>query len=37
VIEGITKGVDTSGALLLVSGEKIISVHAGDVSLRVTK
>jgi len=37
VIEGITKGVDASGALLLVSGEKIISVHAGDVSLRVTK
>ncbi|MBT8530480.1 biotin--[acetyl-CoA-carboxylase] ligase [Polynucleobacter paneuropaeus] len=37
VIEGVAKGVDTSGALLLASGEKMISIHAGDVSLRTSK
>jgi len=37
VIEGIAKGVDASGALLLASGEKMVSIHAGDVSLRVSK
>ncbi|MBT8583480.1 biotin--[acetyl-CoA-carboxylase] ligase [Polynucleobacter paneuropaeus] len=37
VIEGVAKGVDTSGALLLASGEKMISIHAGDVSFRTSK
>ncbi|AWW50471.1 biotin--[acetyl-CoA-carboxylase] ligase [Polynucleobacter paneuropaeus] len=37
VIEGVAKGVDISGALLLASGEKMISIHAGDVSLRTSK
>ncbi|MBT8521646.1 biotin--[acetyl-CoA-carboxylase] ligase [Polynucleobacter paneuropaeus] len=37
VIEGVAKGVDTSGALLLASREKMISIHAGDVSLRTSK
>ena len=37
VIEGVAKGVDTSGALLLATGEKMISIHAGDVSLRTSK
>lgn len=34
-IYGIAKGVDASGALLLQQESKTISIHAGDVSLRV--
>ena len=34
-IFGIAKGVDKSGALLLQQANKIIAIHAGDVSLRV--
>ena len=32
---GIEKGVDNSGALLLQQENKMITVHAGDISLRV--
>ena len=32
---GIAKGVDESGALLLQQDNKIIAIHAGDVSLRI--
>lgn len=34
-IYGIAKGVDKAGALLLQQENKIIAIHAGDVSLRV--
>ena len=34
-IEGLAKGVDETGALLLEQAGKIITIHAGDVSLRV--
>jgi len=34
-IYGIAKGVDELGALLLQQDNKIISIHAGDVSLRI--
>ena len=34
-IYGIAKGVDKTGALLLQQENKIIAIHAGDVSLRV--
>ena len=34
-IYGITKGVDESGALLLQQENKTVSIHAGDVSLRI--
>ena len=36
-IEGIARGIDASGALRLETEEKMISIHAGDVSLRITK
>ena len=32
---GIAKGVDETGALLLQQENKIIAIHAGDVSLRI--
>lgn len=32
---GITKGVDESGALILQQENKTITIHAGDVSLRI--
>lgn len=35
VIYGIAKGVDQSGALLLEHEGKLMTIHAGDVSLRV--
>ena len=34
-IHGIAKGVDETGALLLQQENKIIAIHAGDVSLRI--
>ncbi|MEA9600586.1 biotin--[acetyl-CoA-carboxylase] ligase [Polynucleobacter sp. MG-28-Ekke-A2] len=34
-IHGIAKGVDGTGALLLQKENKIIAIHAGDVSLRI--
>jgi BirA family biotin operon repressor/biotin-[acetyl-CoA-carboxylase] ligase len=34
-IHGIAKGVDKTGALLLQQENKMIAIHAGDVSLRV--
>ena len=34
VIGGISTGVDDNGALLLNQGNRIVTVHAGDVSLR---
>ncbi|MBU3618440.1 biotin--[acetyl-CoA-carboxylase] ligase [Polynucleobacter sp. JS-Fieb-80-E5] len=34
-IHGIAKGVDEVGALLLQQENKIIAIHAGDVSLRI--
>ncbi|QWE08563.1 biotin--[acetyl-CoA-carboxylase] ligase [Polynucleobacter ibericus] len=34
-IYGIAKGIDESGALLLLQNNKIITIHAGDVSLRI--
>ena len=34
-IHGIAKGVDGAGALLLQQENKIIAIHAGDVSLRI--
>jgi len=34
-IYGIAKGIDESGALLLLQDNKIITIHAGDVSLRI--
>jgi len=35
LIYGIAKGVDEFGALLLQQDNKIITIHAGDVSLRI--
>ena len=34
-IYGVAKGIDCNGALLLQQDHQIISIHAGDVSLRV--
>ena len=34
-VYGIAKGVDESGALLLLQDNKIITIHAGDISLRI--
>ena len=34
-IHGVAKGIDCNGALLLQQDNQIISIHAGDVSLRV--
>lgn len=34
-IHGVAKGVDETGALLLQQENKIIAIHAGDVSLRI--
>lgn len=34
-ITGISSGVDTTGALILKQHDKLIAIHAGDVSLRV--
>jgi BirA family biotin operon repressor/biotin-[acetyl-CoA-carboxylase] ligase len=34
-IIGISSGVDDTGALLLKQHDKLIAIHAGDVSLRV--
>ena len=34
-IHGVAKGIDCNGALLLQQDHQIISIHAGDVSLRV--
>ncbi len=34
-IDGIAKGVDETGALLLQQENKTITIHAGDVSLRI--
>ena len=33
-IEGIAKGIDRSGALLVQQNHQILTIHAGDVSLR---
>jgi BirA family biotin operon repressor/biotin-[acetyl-CoA-carboxylase] ligase len=35
LIIGISAGVDDTGALLLKQHDKLIAIHAGDVSLRV--
>ena len=34
-VYGIAKGVDETGALLLQQDNKIVAIHAGDVSLRI--
>jgi BirA family biotin operon repressor/biotin-[acetyl-CoA-carboxylase] ligase len=34
-ITGIAAGVDGTGALILKQHDKLIAIHAGDVSLRV--
>jgi BirA family biotin operon repressor/biotin-[acetyl-CoA-carboxylase] ligase len=34
-IHGVAKGIDCNGALLLQQDNQIITIHAGDVSLRV--
>ena len=34
-IYGLVKGIDETGALLLLQDNKIITIHAGDVSLRI--
>lgn len=32
---GVSKGIDESGALLLLQGEKVCRIHSGEVSLRL--
>ncbi len=34
-IDGIAAGIDSSGALLIKQNQQILTIHAGDVSLRV--
>ena len=33
-IDGIAKGIDSSGALLVIQNHQTLTIHAGDVSLR---